>query len=595
MLPLVEIDSANSARGNFNGNTPATPIGPFLFQGALYHVLYTYLSAPPFTTEILKSLDGGQTWAVLDALNEPQTYGGAGYFDLANSRLVFFYADPVAFIFQIQIFDLLTGTWGLAFAGGGVAPANVQNVFGAYLRPDGTRAVLYQDSATGVISCAVLNAANAWVTSFPVNTNAPPGFTMDGFAVMDSTGRVHVVFAAQGFPQPQCYQAIEPNNALGQFNTLGPGFNSLYFGTPAVVGNSIVVPTIQGPFPGPPPSFNPVAGTVWIGTPLNAPVWAESDSIFPNADGQSLVQNPLGTSAPVLFLDTTSQVLYALAVLSNPVGGVFSYILQLSKTVSLGNPAIGWNDSTIYTTPATSTSPTYQTLICLTLGGAKGRLYIAFDANDAAGFAGNEVAFFFPFPPTAIVIGGSPGGGGAAYRPPTCERCCPPLLAELVPWKRPKRALELDAPPPGSKHVAAGGALPAPATNAQTLIVQYQVPNGFRFRLKGLLLGCNCPGWTPGDGNAVFSVSLNKPVGSLNAQGAPVRGFENVSVPLGSFAFGPWPIPEDERSLFESRDVVRVLVSSNPLVIAPGLPNVFTAVLVGHIWPLNSELASAML
>lgn len=209
----------------------------------------------------------------------------------------------------------------------------------------------------------------------------------------------------------------------------------------------------------------------------------------------------------------------------------------------------------------------------------------------------------------SVVSGGSPGGGGPggggagagaggpgsggpggyAYRVTSCERCCPPRLAELVPWKRPKRALELDAPERGSKHVAAAGSLPAPVTNAQTLIVQYQVPNGFRFRLKGLLLGCNCPGWTPGDGNAVFSLSLNKPVGSLNAQGAPVRGFENVSVPLGSFAFGPWPIPEDERSVFESRDVVRVLVVSNPLVIAPGLPNVFTAMLVGYTWPLNSE------
>lgn len=215
----------------------------------------------------------------------------------------------------------------------------------------------------------------------------------------------------------------------------------------------------------------------------------------------------------------------------------------------------------------------------------------------------------------AIVSGGGPGGGGPggggagagaggpgsggpggyAYRVSECEKCCPPLLAEAVPWKRAKRARELDAPPAGSKHVAAAGTLPAPATNVQTQIVQYQVPNGFRFRLKGLLLVCNCPGWTPGDGNAVFSVSLNKPVGSLNAQGAPVRGFENVTVPLGSFAVGPWPIPEDERSVFDSRDILRVLVSSNPLVIFPGGPNLFTAMLVGYTWPLSSQRESAML
>lgn len=215
----------------------------------------------------------------------------------------------------------------------------------------------------------------------------------------------------------------------------------------------------------------------------------------------------------------------------------------------------------------------------------------------------------------AVVAGGSPGGGGpgggsgaaggasgsggpgsgGAYRPPMCERCCPPSLAELVPWKRPKRLLEMDAPPRGSKHVAAGTSIPAPATNVQTLIVQYQVPNGFRFKLAGLLLGCNCPGWTPGDGNAVFSVTLNKPLGSVAAQGTPLRGLGSVSVPLGSFAYGPWPVLDGEQPVFESRDILRVLVTSNPLVIAPGLPNVFTAMLVGHTWPLTSQNERAML
>jgi hypothetical protein len=353
---------------------------------------------------------------------------------------------------------------------------------------------------------------------------------------------------------------------LGSFATLisNPLDSGIYFGVPVIVGSNIIVPTVQASDGSP--------GSVWVGTPLASPAWTESAGIFPNGNAGGLSSQ---TSIPP-FCRYDGTNLTCLKVMNGP-GAAFANVISISQASDPNNPLGVWDDAIFWQGVGSPIDNRISGSPQIDTGGI-----VAVDG--LVGFNLINYVFVAPPPPPPRIISGSPGGGGAPPR-----RCCPSSLAETIPWTRAKRVLELDAPAPGSKHVMVGYSIPAPPTNAQTLIMQYQVPNGFRFRLTGLLLSCNCPAWTPGDGNAVFSLSLNKPVGSTASQGAPLQGFGSVTVPLGSFEHGPWPIPEDDRSLFESRDVVYVSVVSNPLVIAPGSPNVFTAMLVGYIWPLTSK------
>jgi hypothetical protein len=552
------------------------PFGPFSIPGGLLHFLW---SSTANTILACHSVDGGQTWTVLDPLNSPAapTYSNPGYIDVLANTVVLISSHGVSSVI-LNVFDLTTLTWQAPFSGTN-PPTDVQTskLCGFFRRSDGTRVLLYTSTAfdLGVHTAhaVVLSAGNVWGATFVITSNLPGGFpTGEAVAVLDATDTLHVFIEFNAFPWTRFYQAILSTNALGSFASLTNNALRSYFGVPVVVGANLIVPTTQ--------ETGGTPGSVWVGTPLAAPVWTESGDIFPNANAAGLTFSPI-CAPPFCSYDGTNLV--CVKILDGP-GVVSANIISISQASDPTNPLAAWSDAIVW--QGLPADPIYEQLVWSPQIGNTGIISV--------NCLGGQINYVFlsppPPPPVVRIVSGSPGGGGA---PP--KRCCSPLLAESVPWKRSKRARELDAPPPGSKHVAAAASLPAPLTNVQTQIVQYQVPNGFRFRLKGLLLGCNCPGWTPGDGNAVFSVSLNKPVGALNAQGAPVRGLDNVTVPLGSFAAGPWPIPEDERSVFESRDIVRVLVSSNPLVIFPGLPNVFTAMLVGYTWPLSSELASAML
>ena len=145
--------------------------------------------------------------------------------------------------------------------------------------------------------------------------------------------------------------------------------------------------------------------------------------------------------------------------------------------------------------------------------------------------------------------------------------------------------------PPGSRHVFQAGTILAPVVGSvpplsnPTLILAYQVPNNYRFCLKGVLLVYTGVGWVPGDGNIVFSLTVNTPVGLTAAAGIPFKDFQAVTIPLGSFAAGPWPIEPGELSILNSRDILRATVVTNTGVIGPGGNNLLTAIFVGYDWP----------
>lgn len=147
------------------------------------------------------------------------------------------------------------------------------------------------------------------------------------------------------------------------------------------------------------------------------------------------------------------------------------------------------------------------------------------------------------------------------------------------------------APPPGSQHVRAEGNIAAPVNGVLTLVLAYQVPNGQNFCLTHVLLNASVGNaWVPADGSVIFSIDINTPGGG-NAQGIPFAYFNDVEVPLGSFANGPWPVIATEQAIFAGLETIRVKVltpavpSGGGSPITPGAPNFFHAMLIGYTWP----------
>ena len=103
-------------------------------------------------------------------------------------------------------------------------------------------------------------------------------------------------------------------------------------------------------------------------------------------------------------------------------------------------------------------------------------------------------------------------------------------------------------PPPDSERVHQEGTLDVstltPAIAAQVL--SYEVQGNYRFRLNGLVLLYVGSGvFTPGDGNIVFGLDINVPIGVTSLQGYPVQGFDNSGIPKGAYQSGvyaPYPL-----------------------------------------------------
>jgi hypothetical protein len=133
-----------------------------------------------------------------------------------------------------------------------------------------------------------------------------------------------------------------------------------------------------------------------------------------------------------------------------------------------------------------------------------------------------------------------------------------------------------------SDHVLAQGSAPTPDYTggpASATILQYQVPDAYRFSLRGIVLAANVASWAQGSGDMFFNLSV------LSGGDRNVDFLFNVLTELGSLQNGPFPI--GGRLEFESLDVLQLTVETLRNV-GIGAPNYVTGILWGHIYP-NSE------
>ena len=176
------------------------------------------------------------------------------------------------------------------------------------------------------------------------------------------------------------------------------------------------------------------------------------------------------------------------------------------------------------------------------------------------------------------------------------------LIAAAQPLASPKRALgKYDSqwlfPGPNSKFAFPNGIIPLPpilAPATQVLgasVMQYQVPEGYRFVLDGILMATNSSLYFPGTGLLNFSLVVVYSTGPRN-----VEYLGNLDFCVGEFVALPGNMktitqPLRQRLEFSPLDVLQIQVSNNPANTAgggipiPGATDVVIGILEGFTYP----------
>ena len=103
-------------------------------------------------------------------------------------------------------------------------------------------------------------------------------------------------------------------------------------------------------------------------------------------------------------------------------------------------------------------------------------------------------------------------------------------------------------PPPDSERVHVEGSVDVSTLTAGTAaqILAYEVQGNYQFRLNGLVqLYIGQGVFVPGDGNVVWGLDINVPIGVTSLQGYPVQGFDGSGIPKGLYQSGisaPYPL-----------------------------------------------------
>ena len=311
-FPPVQIDQS----GNFGDQSlnieagTSTFQGPWLVNGALFLCLIPTGDShgvpagyPGYvgSANIWTSTDNGQTWTEVDAANAPACCQGQSCFDGDHTITVVFTPSPSAgpgstVTMSIAQFDCLTGSWGAASGPSGFS--HVEAATGPYAilpRPDGSFIIIFPFFISiGFFGLSAASwKAGTWSSDFRIDTNALAAMTgyegayFGALATVDAGGTTHVFFGDVdgSFNENMFYQAITAGNALGSFFQFPDVMTAVNgnFGIPCINGAQLVLPV-----------FGIVGGvnvpSLYVGTPLNAPVW----TLFQNIDPAMLTAQPAG-------------------------------------------------------------------------------------------------------------------------------------------------------------------------------------------------------------------------------------------------------------------------------------------------------------
>jgi hypothetical protein len=147
-----------------------------------------------------------------------------------------------------------------------------------------------------------------------------------------------------------------------------------------------------------------------------------------------------------------------------------------------------------------------------------------------------------------------------------------------------KWPFQWDFPGPNSRPVIENSSVAIPAipsgeTSASAIILQYTVPEGYRFRLKEVVMNAFAGDWQQASGQLLFTLEVVYSTGPRN-----VDFLTNVPFGLGNGQI-PWPI--HGRLEFDPRDVLQMNIV-NVGIPSPAAADFAYGVLNGFVYP-NSE------
>jgi hypothetical protein len=443
----VLIDPAS--KGSDAGLDAGATFGPFVYKGALWTFIQR-ITQFPRRVSAFTSNDNGNTWTVVDdahALTAGTNNNATLFFDGIQTVTFVITTGAGPWGMGLVQFNLATQKWSTLFATAG-APADNQGVTAIWVRPDGSRVILYS-IASGTDSrlhYAVCSKTNVWTlgsTDLGTNMEALPGWTTafpiisnQAHSIMDKSGKIHIVWYTGGIGSSgghvwatRCfYQAINTDNSLGSFFDF-PGQDQATQDLGIISGGPLCVPMIieaAGPITSkivlgvtrqsPAQSVNFHYPTLWIGTPITAPVWTElvaagGVDTASGYSGQNTVPYEIGDA----FTDGTC--LYWIFT-RNDLNYTFGQQLRLLQTCNLNDPTQGWSATTIFdiSTGPPSFNFAGQTLFLPSVRVVQGQTLIGGDAFTDATLV-NEARFWFgnfqtsgPIGPPAPTVGGANPG-----------------------------------------------------------------------------------------------------------------------------------------------------------------------------------------
>lgn len=122
-----------------------------------------------------------------------------------------------------------------------------------------------------------------------------------------------------------------------------------------------------------------------------------------------------------------------------------------------------------------------------------------------------------------------------------------------------------------------------PAAATLTLVMEYEVPEGYQFSLRGVLCQYDGEGFINGSGSIIYVLDVNRVIGSAGQQGYAVSFFENVRYLRGT-SEDWWPLCG--RRVFNPGEIMRWKVLTTA-AIPEGGSNFLTAGIFGWTRPLR--------
>jgi hypothetical protein len=268
--PPVQIDSGGVTESAFGGATQTFYPGPFAYQGALYVILYSTLGT--LTVNVFQSTNNGLTWTKFAGPVFPTAEINAQF--NSSTGIITFVYTPSGTIARWATFNCNTLTFTITVFPDITDwnPANNQIDF--VIRADGTVVCIYSQTGTGALVYRILSGG-VWGAAIAATPGTVGHSYVEYGALLDSAGVTHFIYLDSiGGGQTWNHVALSSLNVLGAPIAITTAIqnNGDFMQRGVIWNNSIVLPLARKFAAG-----TSSKATVFIGTPLSAPVWTITD------------------------------------------------------------------------------------------------------------------------------------------------------------------------------------------------------------------------------------------------------------------------------------------------------------------------------